>query len=140
MTTYTAIPTTDIDSESPVDEAVLTLLRDNPIAMIEGDPSAPGLGADMVDTAQIVAAAIGRSEIANSTTTSAGTITANNEIDISLNNWALFPMIHVFQATDVHLNGHSVDGSGAGSPRFAFNNRGGSNRLFDVDHRWIIAA
>lgn len=37
MTTYTAIPDTDIDSESPLTAALMTALRNNPIAINEYD-------------------------------------------------------------------------------------------------------
>jgi hypothetical protein len=40
MTTYTAIPDTSIDPDSPLNEALFTLLRDNPIAQTEGSSGA----------------------------------------------------------------------------------------------------
>ena len=43
MTTYVAIPDGDIDLDSPVNQPLMTALRDNPIAMFEGDASAPRL-------------------------------------------------------------------------------------------------
>ncbi len=41
MTTYTAIPNGDIDQDSPVTQPLMTLLRDNPIAISEGSTGAP---------------------------------------------------------------------------------------------------
>lgn len=41
MTTYTAIPNTDIDVDSPLTTSLFVALRDNPIALAEGDASAP---------------------------------------------------------------------------------------------------
>lgn len=41
MTTYTAIANTEVDAESPVTEELVTRLRDNPLAIAEGDSSAP---------------------------------------------------------------------------------------------------
>ena len=41
MTTYTAIPTGDIDTDSPVTQPLMTALRDNPIATAEGSSGAP---------------------------------------------------------------------------------------------------
>lgn len=38
---YTAIPDTDIDSESPITTGLMTLLRDNPIGIANGDAGAP---------------------------------------------------------------------------------------------------
>lgn len=39
MTTYTTIPNTDIDQDSPVTQPLMTALRDNPLAIAEADPS-----------------------------------------------------------------------------------------------------
>lgn len=93
-----------------------------------------------VDTAELVAAAVGRSQIANSTTTSAGTITSNNFRDFNLNDWALFPMIHVSGAGTPRLLPTGTDGGSAAAPRFAIRNLSGDSVAYDVDHRWIIAA
>lgn len=41
MPTYTAIPNTQIEPEAPVTSELMTLLRDNPLAIQEGDPTAP---------------------------------------------------------------------------------------------------
>lgn len=41
MTTYTVIPDSDIDPESPLTTGLMTLLRDNPIAISEGASGAP---------------------------------------------------------------------------------------------------
>lgn len=41
MTSYTAIPNGDIDQDSPITQPLMTALRDNPIAMAEGDDPAP---------------------------------------------------------------------------------------------------
>lgn len=41
MTTYTAIPNSQVDQDSPVTQPLMTLLRDNPIAISEGAADAP---------------------------------------------------------------------------------------------------
>ena len=41
MTSYVAIPNGDIDQDSPVTQPLMTALRDNPIAIAEGDNTAP---------------------------------------------------------------------------------------------------
>ena len=41
MTTYTAIPDADVAAERPITTGLMTKLRDNPIAIIEGAPGAP---------------------------------------------------------------------------------------------------
>ena len=51
MTTYTAIPNSDIDPESPITTGLMTLLRDNPIAITERAAGAPTV---MVGTANQV--------------------------------------------------------------------------------------
>lgn len=43
MTTYTTIPDADIDQDSPVTQPLMSALRDNPIAIGEGDPTSPGI-------------------------------------------------------------------------------------------------
>lgn len=43
MTTYTTIPDTDIDQDSPVTQPLMTALRDNPIAIAEGSAGAPSI-------------------------------------------------------------------------------------------------
>jgi hypothetical protein len=45
MTTYTAIPNADIDQDSPLTQTLMTLNRDNPIAMAEGSDDAPVVAA-----------------------------------------------------------------------------------------------
>lgn len=41
MTTYTSIPNADIDTDSPITTTLMTLMRDNPIAVTEGATGAP---------------------------------------------------------------------------------------------------
>ena len=41
MTTYTTVPNSDIDQDSPVTQPLLTALRDNPLAIAEGTSGAP---------------------------------------------------------------------------------------------------
>ena len=43
MTVYTDIPNADIDQDSPVKVVLMTALRDNALAIQEGDASAPSL-------------------------------------------------------------------------------------------------
>lgn len=51
MATYTTIPDTEIDQDSPVTQPLMTALRDNPLAIAEGTAGAPkvlGSGLDVV--------------------------------------------------------------------------------------------
>ena len=71
MTTYTAILGSEIDTDSPVTESLMTRIRDNPIAITEGSAGAPkiqnaAIATDAVRAAQIQANAVGASEIATS--------------------------------------------------------------------------
>jgi hypothetical protein len=49
MTTYTSIPNTDIDQDSPVTQPLMTALRDNPIAITEGASGAPRIVAAAIE-------------------------------------------------------------------------------------------
>lgn len=62
MTTYTPIANGSIDAGSPIDESMVTALRDNPIALIEGASGAPRIATIAAD--------------ANDGTTTAGTTAA----------------------------------------------------------------
>ncbi len=48
--TYTAIPDGDVDAESPGTTTLITLLRDNPIAITQGDAGAPNIIAAAIAT------------------------------------------------------------------------------------------
>jgi hypothetical protein len=41
MATFTTIPDTDLDADSPITENLMLALRDNPLAIAQGDASAP---------------------------------------------------------------------------------------------------
>lgn len=45
MTDYVTIPNEDIDQDSPVTQPLMTALRDNPVAIAEGNPDAPEVNA-----------------------------------------------------------------------------------------------
>lgn len=60
--TYTAIPDSDIDADSPITTALMTLLRNNPIAIAAGDAGAPSIA-----TAAIAASAVSQSKLKTTT-------------------------------------------------------------------------
>jgi len=62
MTTYTTIPNSDIDQDSPVTQPLMTSLRDNPIAITEGASGAP-----RIVNAAITDGTIQNAKIASST-------------------------------------------------------------------------
>ena len=59
MTTYTTVPNSDIDQDSPVTVALTTALRDNPLAIQEGDASAPKIQYAALDTWYSTVSAVG---------------------------------------------------------------------------------
>jgi hypothetical protein len=69
MTTYTAIPDSDIDPESPGTTTVFVRLRNNPLAIQENDPSAPDVVYAI--SAGTSAACSGNSATATNATTAA---------------------------------------------------------------------
>lgn len=76
MTSYTAIAGTDIDVDSPVTTQLMTLLRDNPIAITEGSSGAPNIqtaaiAANAVTAAKIGSGAVGNTQLAGSAVTAA---------------------------------------------------------------------
>lgn len=50
MTTYTAITAAQIDADSPIDTTLMTLMRDNPIAITEGASGAPKIQQAALET------------------------------------------------------------------------------------------
>jgi hypothetical protein len=144
---YTVIPDSEFAEGQPVKGVTGIALRDNVEGLANGDTGAPKIQAaaidaipsGVVDTAQIVAAAVGRSQLATSTASASGAVGGTSTLDITLNAYAFFPMIHMTN-TGVLIEGHSVDGASADAPRFSFRNTTGSAETYHVDHRYIITA
>ena len=68
MAVFTTIPDTDIDPESPITTSLMQALRDNPLAIQEGDPSAPkiqsaAIADGAVTQAKIAASSVGQGEL-----------------------------------------------------------------------------
>lgn len=68
MTTYTAIPNSDVDEDSPLSTALMSALRDNVLAIQEGDVSAPSILSGVI--AGAAAGAVGTYVLATSSTAS----------------------------------------------------------------------
>jgi len=166
MTTYTAIIDSEIDTDSPVTESLMTRIRDNPIAISEGSAGAPkiqnaAIATDAVRSAQIQASAVGASEIADgsvgatelgtnsvidakikisSGTSYAGTIADGANVYFTLHNKSFFPMIHT-SSRFIYLRGHITDGTNGSAPRFGmYNDGGGSGDTYDVDYYYVATA
>lgn len=151
---YTVIPDSEFAEGQPVKGVTGLALRDNVGGLAAGDTGAPKIqtaaldsavvtlakmASGSVDTTQIVAAAVGRSEIATSTATAAGSISSAGFLNVTLNAWSFFPMIHASEA-DVDMTAHTADGASPDAPRFALQNNSGSSANYDIDHRYIITA
>lgn len=76
MTTYSAIASTEIDADSPITDALLGKLRDNPIAISEGASGAPKVMAAALNTA---------------TNTLSGTLAAGATVEVTIGPYAFFP-------------------------------------------------
>ena len=156
MTTYTAIPDADIDTDSPLTESLFTLIRDNPIAITEGSTGAPKIqtaaleqagGSEAVTTAtirqnavtqnEINASAVGRSECKTGTQSLSGVLATSSTTDIVLHAYSFFPMIHSTDQQSVQLSGHNADGASPDNARFSFYNSSATGASYDVDYRYI---
>jgi hypothetical protein len=102
MPTYTTIPDSTIAPEAPVTSELMTLLRDNPISMAEGDGTAPKIKAKALD-------------IRNAQATDS-TLTATNLADLN------YVMITGFIAMN-----HSGDDSTTMNVSYALSTDGGSS-------------
>ena len=132
--TWTTIPDSDIDPDSPITTGLMTALRDNVAAAFAGDPGAPTAVA-----AAIAADAILSAKIKTTTVSLAGSVSASVRADLTFNAYCFFPMVHTTNVTVV-MGGHSVDGASADSSRMSIYNGGGSSETYDVDYRYIQAS
>jgi len=81
MTTYTAIPNTSIDIDSPVTQPLLTALRDNPIAITEGSSGAPRISTAAFGSTYYTQGGIGTYCFASGPTTAFGSTTAGSNLN-----------------------------------------------------------
>lgn len=142
MTTYTAIPNGDIDPDSPITTTLMTLLRDNPIAITEGATGAPAIqeaamDTDSVNQAAIKNASVGQGEVKTGSGSDSGTEN-NSGSNITLNDYSLFPMIYCESPTNWRMMGHGTAGT-ASQPRMRLHNDTGSNLDWEVERRYINA-
>ncbi len=103
MTTYTEIINDQIDTDSPVTQPLMTALRDNPLAISEGDDTAPRILLKALETLEA-----GNELRSDDTDTISNTITGT------------FVSAHTFafiQAGTVRVVAERVSGSTAGSLR-----------------------
>lgn len=65
MTTYTAIPNSDVDVDSPITTSLVSALRDNPLAIQEGDGTAPRIAQKAIDCVVVGARSSSNTAITN---------------------------------------------------------------------------
>jgi len=80
------------------------------------------------------------------TTSLAGLVAGDGEVDISLTAYSFFPMIHAESGSEdisggnfMIVSGHTTDGASADSPRFRLINTAPGGVNYDVDYRFIPA-
>jgi hypothetical protein len=83
MTSYTAIPDSDIDPESPGTTTLFTRFRDNPIAMFEKAAGAPVLADGYVVEAMVGSGAISRAKLKSTTASQSVSVPAEGVANIS---------------------------------------------------------
>ncbi len=96
MTTYTAIPDTDIDPESPITTGLMTKLRNNPIAITEGASGAPKMQTDgytdlSVTEAKLANGSVTAAKFGSSLIAQANLKTTTGEVSSTVSNSFLLP-------------------------------------------------
>ena len=143
--TYTPIPDSDVDSESPVTTSLMTLLRDNPIAIAEGASGAPAIqtaaleqtgGSEAVTQATIRAAAVGQGELKTTVTNGSINIASNSNGSYTLTG-GTYSWWTASSADDGNGLGLSFGGGNTSSGVIGLANNGGSLLAFYVDERYI---
>ena len=85
---WTSISNTSIDQDSPITVSLMTALRDNPIAIANGDAGAPkvqtaGIADNAVTAAKIVENAVGNSELAPTSVRQGNLSTSLGEVSVT---------------------------------------------------------
>ena len=136
MTTYNTVADSEIDPESPVLSSTQVKLRDNLLAIAEGDATAPKIQRPALDSAVVI-----RDKIQTATVSLAGSIPTGGHVYVTLHPYCFFPMIHARNdlGTGAYMTGHNTDGASADLPRIGFkeDGLGGSAGSYDVDYRYI---
>ena len=98
MTTYTAIGNSEVDTDSPITESLITRLRDNPLAQFEGAAGAPKIAdaafnTNSINGNKIVTGSITATQLAaNSVAASeiaANAVNFSSEINTTAQNWSV---------------------------------------------------
>ena len=81
MAVFTAIPDTDLDANSPITENLMLALRDNAVAIAEGDATAPNISNNAfadnsINGAKLINSSVSQAKISYSYPSTSGSITA----------------------------------------------------------------
>lgn len=117
-------------SPAILDGSVTTVkLADNAVTL-------PKMADDSVNTDELIGGAVNRGRIAAAITSLAGSIPLLSSVDLLVNAYAFWPMLH--GESSIRVGGHSVDGVGADNSRFALHNVSLiAANTYDVDYRNI---
>lgn len=88
-----------------------------------------------ITTAKLTDNVIRPAKIRTNVASLAGTVGGDGTVDIVLESFCFFPMIHVTDQITIHMSGHIVDGADPDAPRFGLENNSGVSETFDVDYR-----
>lgn len=130
MTTYTTIPNSEVDQDSPVTQTLMSALRDNPIAITEGSAGAPkiqtnAISDNAVTEGKIANTAVTLSKLNRAQRSFSGSINASTSIDFALaDNYAFTPNFTAssdqvtisFRAGD---DGYTIQNSSASQQTYA---------------------
>jgi hypothetical protein len=127
MTTYTTITDGQVDQDSPISQALVTALRNNPLAIAEGATGAPRIVAGALSTAT------------NSVSVTVGSSGSPTYEDITMDAYSFFPGTGGDANTDVYLM-PATGTANADAPKIRVGGTPlGNSDTVDVAWRYIIA-
>lgn len=136
MTTYTAVPDSDIDANSPVTATLMTLLRDNPIAITEKAAGAPVLADGYIVEAMYAAGSVDQTAI--KTATSAQSVSGSSgNISLALTG-GTYSMVTARSTNNIGNTGHNRTNLAAG--REGVYTGSGYSTTFYIDSRYFQAS
>lgn len=132
MTTYVAITAGQIDGESPIDETLMTQLRDNPVAISEGDAAAPRILEPAYGASSINQAALKSTTASGSVAIGAGSAGIYVLTGGTYSWWTA--------GSNSTLGGMGFGNSDTAAGTIGLENPDGGSRTFYVDERYIQAS
>jgi len=126
MTAYTTIPDTDIAQDKPIKAETGLALRDNALAIQEGDASAP-----RIQRAAIQNSAVDSTKL-NLGSSSASASLFGGSAEITMSELSFFPTI-----TSNLSNGFTIESKPTASRGFKLVNKSGNVQTYTVSWRFI---